>query len=214
MSLTTFEKLTISARYWLLGMAENDPAYYAPLRAMEFGMVHHNGQRNGGDPEFSHQLGIFHHLRTLHKHLDNPAVVYTLVFLHDSVEDKNKETGRFVAPSEILGLFGQVIHDKVLILSKEILGQKNPAYSLDTIFADADAGPVKGGDRVNNVSSMVGVFKPERLERYVKETTEEFLPRLRTARRRFPHQEAVYENIKLELTNQLRLINTITGQAA
>ena len=42
------------------------------------------------------------------------------------------------------------------------------------------------GDRVNNVSSMIGVFKRSRLERYVKETMEEFVPRLKMARRAFP----------------------------
>lgn len=62
---------------------------------------------------------------------------------------------------------------------------------------------------MNNVSTMVGVFKPARLKRYVLETADEFLPNLKLARRRFPHQEPVYEAIKLELINQLTLINHI-----
>lgn len=204
-----FQKLVISARYWLLGMAEHDPGYFRVIEAMELGLNHHDGLRNGGDHEFIHQIGIFHHLRTLHKHLKNPITVYILVFLHDAIEDKNHKTGKFIAPSEILEKFGQEIHDKVLKLSKEILGQKNPGYSLQTIFEDEDCGAAKGGDRVDNVSSMVGVFKRARLERYVRETADEFLPMFKLARRLFPHQEAVYENMKLELVNQLTLISHI-----
>lgn len=198
-----FEKLTIAARYWLLGMAEHDPAYYKVLEAMEYGAERHNGLRNGGDPEFIHQLGIFHYLRTLHKHIRNPVTVYILVFLHDVVEDKN------VPLLEIEQIFGEVIARKLDLLSKEVLGVKKENYSLDPVFADEDTAVVKGGDRVNNVSSMVGVFKRPRLERYVKETAEEFFPRLKLARRKFPDQEAVFENVKLELTGQLSLISHI-----
>ena len=54
--LNRFEKLLISTRYWLLGMAEHDPEYFKALEAMEYGLEHHNGKRNGGDHEFIHQL--------------------------------------------------------------------------------------------------------------------------------------------------------------
>lgn len=202
-SLPRYEKLVISARYWLLGMAEQNPEYYKALEAMEYGLERHNGTRNGGEPEFIHQLGIFQHLRTLHKHIRNPITVYILVFLHDVVEDKN------VPLLEIEQIWGEVIAKKLDLLSKEVLGVKKAEYSLDPVFADEDTAVVKGGDRVNNVSSMVGVFKRPRLERYVKETADEFLPRLKLARRKFPDQEAVFENIKLELVNQLTLINHI-----
>lgn len=201
--LNTFDKYLISSRYWLLGMAEHDKAYYKVLEAMEYGRDRHDGVRNGGEPEFIHQLGIFSHLRTLHKHIKNPVTVYALTFLHDVVEDKN------VPLLEIEQIWGAELARKLDLLSKEVLGVKKDNYSLDPVFEDEDASIVKGGDRVNNVSSMVGVFKRPRLERYVKETADEFLPRLRQARRRFPHQEAVYENIKLELVNQLTLINHI-----
>lgn len=204
--LTKYEKLLIAARYWLLGMAQQDPAYFKVLEALEYGCEHHNGKRNGGEPEFIHQLSIFHHVRTLHKHIRNPVIVYILIFLHDAVEDPNKETGKMVSLEEIQQIWGTVIAEKLRKLSKEILGQKNPDYNLDTIFDDEDCAVVKGGDRCNNVATMYGVFKPHRLERYVKETVEEFLDRIKRARRRFPDQEGVFENFKLELVNQLTLI--------
>lgn len=208
-----FKKLLIAARYWLLGMAEHDARYFRVLEAMEAGCEHHNGIRNGGDPEFIHQLGIFHHVRTLHKHLSNPVNVYTLIFLHDYVEDPSVDPTTkakiYVPLSHVEQLWGEEIAAKLDLLSKEVLGIKKPDYSLDPVFKDVDCSVVKCGDRVNNVSTMVGVFKRARLERYIKETCDEFLPRIRVARRMFPEQEAVYENMKLELVNQLQLIQHI-----
>lgn len=207
--ITTFDKLLISARYWLLGMAEHDPEYFKVIEALEMGLEHHDGHRNGGDPEFVHQLGIFHYLRTLHKHIKNPKTVYKLVFLHDALEDPNQKTKKFVTPEEIRDAFGEPFLVKLKKMSKEILGQKNPDFSLDAVFDDEDTSVAKGGDRVDNVTSMIGVFKRARLERYVKETMEEFLPRLKKARRKFASQEAIYENIKMELVGTITLIGHI-----
>ncbi|WP_407305682.1 hypothetical protein [Acinetobacter sp.] len=204
--LSKFEKLTIAARYWLLGMAEHDPEYFKVLEALEYGLEHHDGKRNGGEPEFIHQLSIFMRLRTHHKSLKNPGVVYILAFLHDAVEDPNKQTGKMVSLEEVEQKWGKIVAGKLRKLSKEILGQKNPDYSLDEIFDDEDCAAVKSEDRCDNVSTMFGVFNPARLERYVKETEEEFLHRIKQARRRFPHQEAIFENAKLEIINQLKLI--------
>ena len=211
-SLTKFEKLVISTRYWLLGMAESNPDYFKVLEAMEYGLEHHNGFRNGGQPEFIHQLEIFSHVRTLHKHIKNPVIVYILIFLHDAVEDANKATGKMVSLEEVTKKWGTVVADKLRKLSKEILGQKNPDYSLDTIFDDEDCAVVKGGDRCNNVSTMYGVFKPERLDRYVLETVNEFLDRIKKARRSFPHQEGIFENFKLKLVGDLTLINHLMSK--
>jgi len=204
-----FTKMFISAKYWLLGMAEHDSRYFQVLEIMEFCRNHHDGQRNGGDPEFLHQLAIFHSLRTQHKHLQNPAMVYSLAFAHDLIEDANQKTKMWISPETLAKNWGEEFTRKVLKLSKKIAGKDNPEYSLDKIFEDVDCGPVKGRDRVNNVSTMVGVFKESRLQRYVKETSEEFIPRIKAARKLFISQEAIYESIKLELINRLELINHI-----
>lgn len=208
-TLSPYQKLLISARYWLLGMAEHDPEYFKAIDALELGLEHHDGHRNGGDPEFIHQLGIFHYLRTMHKHIKNPKTVYKLVFLHDALEDPNQKTKKFVTPEDIREQFGTDFLVKLTKMSKSVLGQPNPDFSLDAVFDDEDTSIAKGGDRVNNVASMIGVFKRARLERYLKETAEEFLPRLKKARRRFASQEAIYENIKLELVGTMTLITHI-----
>lgn len=115
--------------------------------------------------------------------------------------------------------FGIAITEKVVALSKEVLGHKNPDYSLDRIFSDQDMSITKGLDRVDNVTSMVGVFKQERLVRYINETEQEFLPRIKRARREFPEQLQAYINMKHVIENQLFLAkytlkNTEGGNAA
>lgn len=201
-----FDKLVVAARYWLLGMVEHDEEYFKVITALEAAQGHHNGTRNGGAPAFIHQLEIFHNLRCFHKHINNPVNVYTLSFLHDMLEDSNKDKA-FITPADLEKWFGEEILVKTSLLSKQILGVDNPHYKLQNIFLDEDTSLVKAADRNNNVSSMVGVFKPERLKRYVDETMNEFIPNIKMARRLFPRQEAVYESIKRELLNQIELIN-------
>ena len=205
----TTDKWLIHARAWLLGMAQHDFVYFKVLDALEFAKQHHTGTRNDGAPEFMHQLGIFRTVSTLHSQIVNPATVYMLIFMHDCVEDPHQETKKFVAPDDIRHNFGEMIERKVLMLSKEILGQKNDDYSLSKIFEDQDTSVVKLGDRENNISTMVGPFKRHRLERYVKETRESFIPGAHAARRKFPSQIGVYNNLQFSIENQLRLVGKI-----
>jgi (p)ppGpp synthase/HD superfamily hydrolase len=201
--MTQFEKYSIAVRYHLLGLSTLDKRFYKAIDAFELGLTHHTGQRNGGDPEFIHQLGIFLNLRTLHNHIQNPLNVYILAFLHDLVEDK------MYALSDIENEFGNEIADKLDLLSKVVLGVKKENYSLIPVFNDVDCSIVKFADRVNNISTMVGVFKQVRLERYLLETSDVFLPAFKVSLRLFPEQECVYENLKLNMINQLVLIRHI-----
>ena len=196
-----FHKLKLSARYWLLGMAETSPEYFKVIEAMEYCLDKHNGTRNGGAPEAIHQLGIFHTLRTLHRHIKNPVVVYCAAFLHDIVEDKG------VSIQEIRIRFGDRIAEVVALLTK-FDGYVLADY-LKAIFEDEDASIVKFADRINNLGSAVGVFKYKRLLKYFNESTNDFMPAFKISRRKFPHQEAVYENFKLVMMNQLNMIDAV-----
>lgn len=204
-----FRDMLVGARFWLLGMAVNEPDYNIVLNVMELARKHHDGERNGGDPEFVHQLQIFHSLRTVHRHLRNPIIVYCLVFAHDMLEDANQKTKRFVSPEDmrqVLGHLAPAVLPKLIKMSKEVLGQKNTSYNLTEIFSDPDTSVAKFADRLNNVSTMLGVFKRARLVRYVGETKNEFLPGLDHALSLFPDQEGVYENFRLGLNDRITLI--------
>ena len=211
----SFVRKVIAARQWILG--KSDPIYKQVVKVMEFAMAHHNGKRNGGQPEFIHQIEIFHHLRSLHVYFGEHApLIYTLAFLHDTIEDGQKQSDgskKYVSFDDIRNLlsdapeFAEVVCAKLRMLSKEILGQKNPEYSLDVIFQDFITAIVKLADRCNNISTMMGVFKRARAIRYVTETKDQFLPNAKLARRTFPEYECVFENVKMFMNAQLQLID-------
>jgi (p)ppGpp synthase/HD superfamily hydrolase len=203
---TNFKSLVKSIRYWLLGRAESESEYYEVLKAMQLCLEHHNGVRNDGEPEAIHQFSMACMARSMIRHISNPVRVLILIFLHDIVEDPNQKTKAFISIEQIEAMFGDVIAEKVRMVSKEILGKKNPNYSLETIFADEDLSVVKGFDRVHNVSSMYGVFKPARLQRYIDETENQFIDLIKSARQTFYFQESVYEMMKLILNMELKLI--------
>lgn len=190
-----FDKLKISARYFLLGMAEQNPEYYKAVDALEKCLKVHNGFRNGGAPAAIHQLGIFSHIRTFHRVLVDPITVYCSIFCHDMIEDTD------VKHDDLANEFGHPVAYTTHLLTK-YPDTAMPGY-YDAIFADQNASIVKLGDRCNNMGTAVGVFKPERLRRYYDETLTEFIPRISKVRKLFPQQESFYENAKLMLWHQL-----------
>jgi (p)ppGpp synthase/HD superfamily hydrolase len=205
-----FNKLKIASRYWLHGIAQEKPEYYAVLRAFEIAEAVHDGTRKGGQPEFIHQLQIFSHLRTQHAHLLFPVETYAAAFLHDTLEDKADR----VSEHELVDFVGQRVVEAVRTLSKELYGEKKePHFYFATVSMCPIASVVKLADRVNNVGSMVGVFSREKMEAYVKESREHFPPLIKLARRHFHQQEPIYENFKLTLNEQLDLIDVLLQQS-
>ena len=123
-----FEKLRMAARFWLLGMANHDPRYFNVIDALEYCLLKHDGQRDGGDPEAIHQLRIFHGLRTMHNHITSPHIKYSGVFLHDVVEDKN------VPITEIETLFGAEVADVVNLLDPDCIVLGGGVSNLEALY--------------------------------------------------------------------------------
>jgi (p)ppGpp synthase/HD superfamily hydrolase len=194
------DKLAISLRYYLIGCK-----YFQALKAMEFAAKFHTGTRKDGKtPEFSHQMLIVQYLRTLHSGLLEPEDTFSCGFLHDTPEDYD------VGFDEIENKFGVRVTKSVRLVTKKYRGTTVPEqYYYEQIGEDSIASVVKGGDRNQNVSSMVGVFTREKQLSYVEETEKLTLPMLKKARRNFPEQESVYENEKLLLNSQIALIRKI-----
>lgn len=205
-SASKSEKLSVSMRYWLLGMAQNKPEYVLALRAFDFAATYHTGKRRGGDPEFIHQLCIGHYLRTLVPSLQHPAETLAAAALHDVVEDY------FVPLTEVEALFGPLVAAAVEKLSKQT-ERNGPKKELkayfDAIALCPVASVVKGADRIHNLSTMLGAFTETKQKEYMAETETYFLPMIKAARRSFGVQEPVYENIKLMLSNQLELLKAL-----
>ena len=194
--LTHYEKLSISLRYFLLGKE-----YFETARALEFAAQYHTGFRKDGiTPELQHQVEIVHYLRTLLPSYIYPQDVLTSGVLHDTREDYPKSV------LEIEKNFNLRVCRAVELLDKN---GKTKKFYFEQIAEDEVASIVKGADRVHNLQSMIGVFTPEKQLAYVSEVEEYFLPMLKHARRKFPQQEAAYENIKHLLNSQLELIKEL-----
>jgi len=194
-----YDKMKIALRAFLQGRK-----YYRALRAMDFAEQRHNGIRKDGQPEFSHQVSQALYAITMVDLLMFPEETICTIFLHDIIEDKN------VTHKELVELFGVMIGDATLKMSKVVDGMRIPDEIYYKVLATCPiASAAKGFDRVHNLMTMLGGFKPEKQKSYIKETLEKTVPMLKTGRRSFPEQQPVYENIKFVMTNQIQLYNAM-----
>lgn len=200
--MNKYDKMKISLRYWLLGMAQSNPDYLKCVEALEFASKFHTGKRKDGvTNEFEHQLTITHYIRSLINNLEYPSETICVSLLHDVPEDYD------VSFDELTQKFGPIVSGSTEKLTKFYRGVKktNEVY-FSGIASDPIASIGKGGDRIHNLQSMVGVFTKTKQEEYVKEAEDWILPSLKEARRLFPKQELAYENIKLMMKSQIELI--------
>lgn len=202
-NLSKYQKIFISTRYRLAGLAKNDSDFLLALKALEYAKDFHTGTRKDGfTPEFQHQLEISQYLYTISDSLISPGKTIAAAFLHDTPEDYD------ISYSEIEEKFGVVICKSVELLTKKHRGSvKDMQVYFTEIGKDPIASIVKGADRINNHQSMIGVFKEQKIESYIKETQDFILPMLKEARRNFVEQEGAYENIKFSLNSQIKFIN-------
>lgn len=201
--LVKHKKLRSSLRYYLHGRE-----FYNALRAMNFAEDYHDGTRKDGiTPEFDHQVRIANYVRTL-PNLTFPEETIATVFLHDVPEDYDVEH------EEIARLFGNEVSVATKLMTKFHHGSwVQPERYFNEMAKNPISSIAKGGDRVHNIQSMLGVFDANKQVEYMNEVRIFFLPMLKTARRNFPEQEAAYENIKHMLESQLELLEVIHANA-
>jgi (p)ppGpp synthase/HD superfamily hydrolase len=195
MNTTDFDKLKITARYWLVGKAENDARYYLTLKALDIMLQFHTGLRKDGEThEAYHQLNIFSMLRALAPQLEQPATVLAVALLHDTYED-------YPDSHEVLMREVPELMPYLVRVSKVRDGQK---ISYDQYFGGMTQCPVtsvvKLVDRIHNLSTMAGVFSEEKEAQYVQDVYDYFYPMIKRARRLHPQQESAYELLKSTLS--------------
>lgn len=199
MNTTEYDKLRTVMRHWLKGLAASDHRYFVVLNALDFfEHLHRNEIRKDGVTRgFSHQLNMLAFARTQHKNIEEPWRVYAAILGHDGPEDYPVEVHNIKArfPS---------LFDYFMRLSKWRDGE---LVSYDVYFPELAECRVcsvaKAIDRINNYSTMLGVFKPEKVEQYIDDGHTWFLPMLKKARRTFPQQEPIYELLKSVLVIQM-----------
>jgi len=205
-----YEKLKLALRGQLMGRASRDPAWYIAVKALDLGLEYHTGfRKDKKTPEFQHQIEIALYLLTMEKlMLDAPRTIADAL-LHDLGEDYGDQ----ISFEEIGERTDHIVEADCRLLAKEYRGvKKTPLDYFGPLAKNFRVSLVKGGDRVHNMRTMRGVFVLEKQQGYCLETREYFFDFLKLARRAFPEQEPVYENIKFMLTTQLDIYESINAQ--
>lgn len=194
--METFNKHIIFLRGLLTGYG-----YFEALRALEFAAEVHTGLRKDGvTREFHHQLAIAQLIDPVLVHCTNPEVVMAAIMLHDVIEDYPE------LREEIRNTFSPEVYRAVCALDKSNMTTQE---YYDHAATDASVSIVKGGDRLHNVMTMAGVFKLEKILRYIEETRTYTLPMLKKARRLFPHQGRAYVYLSQAIEAHLRTIEAM-----
>lgn len=187
------KKLTVSLRSRLLGEARTNPKFFDAVTALEIAIKYHNDFRKDGKPTIIHQLSIALFAYTLIAYYKDPVAIIVAALLHDTFEDYPE------SEEEIKKLLPDYF-EYVYKLSKVRYGAKiNYDIYFKTISECPICSIVKLIDRMHNLSTMQGAFKPEKQVQYVLECEKYFFPMLKKAKRKFLFQEMAYENIKSNL---------------
>lgn len=195
-----FKKLSISLRYWLLGKG-----YIRAVKAMDYAAKYHTGMRKDGvTPEFQHQVSQAQLFRSVHHTALHPEDTFICIFMHDVVEDYD------VSRVEICQRFGELAADATWKMTKVYRDTKKTVLVYFTELGECPIASVnKALDRIHNHLSMDGVFSIEKQKEYIRETEDEILPMIKIARRNFPEQDGIYENLKFILMQQISLYKSL-----
>ena len=142
----------------------------------------HNGTRKDGvTPEFSHQIWIATFITNMELPDSTMETMLISVFYHDAMEDKD------LSREEVSRLYGEDVADITWRMTKTWRGTKlsNEEY-YNRLIGRPESIMAKAVDRIHNLKTMAGVFKPEKMIEYATEAKEFHLPMLKDGRRDFP----------------------------
>lgn len=172
---------------------------FTAIRAMEFASTIHTGTRKDGTPEFGHQMGIAHYLRTLG--MVNAMTDYALAaaFFHDLVEDYPQvQRSRLVAATNDAVVTMAECLSKNGLTESEYMGRLID-FHMGVGELDHLPALIKGADRIHNLSTANGGFSAAKIVEYVAESRATILPMLKTVQRRFPEYDNAFENERLTI---------------
>lgn len=191
MTKTTYDKLRTKVLGVIEGLTLADNSYFEIRKLLCYAEGIHCNLRRDGAKEFSHQLEMLALALSLHDMLAKPREVYMAIIAHDLLEDY-PETLRYLS----------VQHPEAVDYSSRLAKFKGDDGRYDQYFSEIAlcevCSVVKLIDRVHNLSTAVGVFKPVKLKEYVDEVHEYFVPMYRVAKSKF-NQRSAYEVLKTML---------------
>ena len=198
-----YEKRLLVLRSTLLALQ-----WYKSLACLEFGLGYHKGfRKDNRTPEFLHQVEQSLFALTLRHLLVCPEDTVCAILLHDTLEDYYEDGVRLESIREV---GGERVAVAVELLTNHVDKVKKPA---DVYYGQMShnviASFAKACDRMNNQSTMAGVFSADKMRFKIDETLLHVMPMLKLARRLFPQQEDAYQNVKTILEQQVRLLEHI-----
>lgn len=178
--------------------------YWKAMEALQIVRDLSDGVRKDGvTPKFHHQLSVTRLLTTLEPFFIYPEETIAAGLLHDEMEDNGDKCTR----ESLEAQFGKRIADAVWTLSKKSNGMVKSSESYYKALGKCPiASLVKLADRNHNIQTMEGVFSKEKQLAYIGEVETYFYPMIKEARHAFPSQYGAYENLKITLRCQCRLI--------
>lgn len=186
------------------------------IEAMEVAMRCHVGFRKGGEPEVSHQFAIVGMILQVFEcrlNTEELDIIVASAFLHDVVEDYSDLFNQQQTEDK----FGHDVSRIVAMVTKPESFKKNHedryAYfngMLKCYFAVF----VKCFDRIHNLQSMIGGFKPDKQVSYIEETEAYFFPMIKKARAMYPEYYMVFVIIQEQMEMIIRLSEQVLVHTA
>jgi (p)ppGpp synthase/HD superfamily hydrolase len=161
---------------------------------MNIAKQYHTGTRKDGvTHEFHHQLEIVWFLINLGLDDSHAEHCVSVAFLHDLLEDYDI-TSQDLTNERIPSI---IIEDVKRVSKQYDGGEKiaNPEY-FERVRQQRATVFVKCADRIQNLSSMVGVFTDSGQQKYVDEVNTYFIPILDERIEIDPHFRAIYLNLR------------------
>lgn len=182
------------------------------LNAMYYAREKHSTQtRNGGEPYIVHPLSMVCMAIAMGIKDD---IVLASIMLHDVVEDCGVSLNELPVSMEVK----EVVDLLTFKLEKGRDKKVEKKLYFQKIAENGPAMLVKMIDRCNNISTMAGIFKKERLLRYISETKEEVLPLYKICKDKCPEfSDALYllkfqmESILYSIENTMKYYEKVEG---
>ena len=188
-------------KYFLLGKG-----YFEAIKAL--GYIEQTNERLPPEkryrkdkvtPNLHHQIRVALSIIQLNGVIDEELCIICAL-LHDVQEDLH------ISKSEIEELFGRKVAEIVWRLTKKYINivKNKEAYIHDMSECQVTS-LVKGVDRLDNLSTMIGVFSLEKQLEYAEEAEKLFLPMIKKASKYFPSQIHAYTQISLTMKRQIEI---------
>ena len=179
------------------------------LAALDFMREKHRGQYRNGYQFSGEKVEYINHplMMTCHAHamgIKDDAVL-AAILLHDVVEDTDTALEELPVNDEVKEIVDLVTFR---MLPGKTRKESKAAY-YQRIRQNKKACVVKVIDRCNNVSTMAGCFKRERMVNYIEETEEYILPILTVLKNRHAEYSDVAFLVKYQIISLLESIKNL-----